>query len=137
MQQAFRLLMHKLSESGADYTDYHHRYTGGFYATGKIIQTYCGRSYIDFIREFLRSGECDDGLGADTGSRGYIHANKPENATFPAPPGSSRIRWDGTDKNGRVAGNGTYLAILRIYTGTDGLPEVGYPPGRILIGVRR
>jgi len=50
---------------------------------------------------------------------------------------SSEIRWNGTNRNGRIVGGGTYLAILRIFYTIDGMQKVGYPPQRLKIGVRR
>jgi hypothetical protein len=50
---------------------------------------------------------------------------------------SSRIDWDGTNRRGRIVGDGTYCAIVHIFTATKGSPAVEYPPERLLIGVKR
>ncbi|MBN1575856.1 MAG: VWA domain-containing protein [Chitinispirillaceae bacterium] len=50
---------------------------------------------------------------------------------------SSGIWWDGTTRNSRIVGDGTYLVIPRIFYTIAGLSAEEYPPKSILIGVKR
>ena len=50
---------------------------------------------------------------------------------------SSRIWWDGTNRNGRLVANGTYLAVPRIFYTTAGGETAEFPGRRFPVGVKR
>ncbi len=50
---------------------------------------------------------------------------------------SCKISWDGTNRQGRIVGNGTYLAILNIKYKSEGVDVVQNPPQIIKIGVKQ
>ncbi|MCX7725296.1 MAG: hypothetical protein N2053_00455, partial [Chitinispirillaceae bacterium] len=49
---------------------------------------------------------------------------------------SSVIYWDGTNRNKRVVGNGTYLGIIKVWYHTQGTQPVRHNE-KIFIGVKQ
>ena len=52
-------------------------------------------------------------------------------------PDSCTVSWDGTNRQGRIVGNGTYLAILNIKYKSEGVDLLQNPPEIIKIGVQQ